>query len=683
MKIFFDNENDYYYNERIGSCKWLGKVDVMTLLEQLPLWNHAAIRVLDVRRSTLQSRESVHGFLLPASAFLVAVTGNAKILIDGVEHIADCCYVCHAGKGATLDIIQVAEKFDYYFIFYKAVLMLPSRKELLNAYRDHNPFQMQYGFAPAYPLGILSRVEQMHTYWLLDAELERFRVRAMFHQLVYDLLQQLHAHEGTGTTAVQPDYVSQTIRYMEERYADPISLQDLANALHCNERKLQRLFKAKLRIGPMEYLIQVRMNHAQEMLLNTNLPLKVIAESVGYGDSYYFSRAFKKHCGVSPLHFRQNRRISASYMSRYSIGSRPILSYNDDCDNHYQQPYGGVIGMNRSKRSVLAVSLMLSLILLLSACTTGNGTGNNAGGASPTGSQSNVAASNNNTAQPAQQAYPVVIKHMKGELTLEQHPSKIAVLDTKFVDQLVTLNEQPAGSVKAAADKSDFPAYLTDKLTDVKLLGTRDEPNLEAIAAMEPDLIICTEFQEKVYESLSKIAPTIMLDFNEDWRDTLVTFGKIVGNAEEATNVLEAYNEKTSKLKEELKAKLGDQTVALIRPRDEGVRIHTAGHRTGAILYNDLGLSAPQQVIDEKDTAYQVPLEALPEVGADHYFLVQDDMFKEIVEEFQQTETWKSIEAVKNNQVYDVDSNVWIAYYGPIAINMIVDRVAEIFIGTP
>lgn len=661
---------------RCGKQTW--KVNIMKLQEQLPLWNHAAIRVLDVRRSMLRLGDGVQGFRLPASAFLVAVAGQARVLIDGTEHIVDRCYVCHAGKGATIDIKQVAEPFDYYMIFYKAVLAVTSRKELLNVYRDNNPFQMQYGFAPNYPLGVLAKIEQMHTYWLLDAQLEKFHVRAIFHQLVYDLLLQLHAHEGTSMA--QPNYVSQTIRFMEERYAEPISLQDIASTLHCSERQLQRLFKAKLNIGPLEYLIRIRMDHAQALLLKTNFPLKVIAESVGYGDSYYFSRAFKKHFGVSPLYFRQNRRISSSYVSGYPIGSSPNLSYNNDRDNHYQHVNGGVLGMNRSKGSILAVSLMLSLILLLGACATapGNGSGNNTGGASPT----STASSNTNAAQAAQQAYPVVIKHAKGEITLEQHPTKIAVLDTKFVDQLVALSEQPAGSVKAAADKTDFPEYLSEKLTDVKLLGTRDEPNLEAIAAMEPDLIICTEFQEKVYDSLSKIAPTIMLDFDENWRDTLTTFGKITGKSEEASAVLEAYNEKTAKLKEELKTKLGEQTVALIRPRDEGIRIHTPSHRTGDILYNDLGLSAPQQVLDEKDTAYQISFEAFPEVGADHYFLVHDDMFKEVVEEFQQTETWKSVEAVKNNQVYEVDSNIWIAYYGPIAINMIVDRTAEIFLGT-
>ncbi|GKU80056.1 AraC family transcriptional regulator [Paenibacillus sp. L3-i20] len=652
----------------------------MTLLEQLPLWNHASIRVLDVRRSFVQQGESIQNFRLPASAFLIATYGGAQVRIDGNEHVIDRVYVCHAGKGASLDIFQVVERLDYYLIFYKAMMALPCRKELLTMYQNNNPFQVQYGFAPFNPLNIQSRIEHMNRQWQLDAQLEKFHVRALFHQFVYELFQQFNGCTGASTN--QPDYVSQTIRYMKEHYGDAISLDDLASVLHCTPRQLQRLFKEKLGISPLEYLIQVRMGHAQSMLVNTNATLKVIAESVGYADHYYFSRAFKKFVGVSPIHYRYNCRLNPSYLSQNSIGSNDILSYSVEDDNHYRKYGEGVRNMNRSTKPMLAISLMLSLILLLGACTTGGGTGNNGRDANQTTQSSTVSPS----AQPVeatQQSYPVVIKHMKGEYTLEQRPEKIAVLDTQFVDQLVALNEQPAGSVTAAGDTSDFPNYLMDKLTDVKVLGTKDEPNLEAILGMAPDFIICTEFQEEIYESLTKIAPTIMLNRNEDWKDTLVTFGKIVGKEQEAASVLEAYQEKVDKLKADLVLKLNGQSVALIRPRDDGIRVHTPSHRTAAILYNDLGLTAPEQVKVEKDTAYHISLEAMSDVGADHYFLLKDDMFKSLAEEFQSTEVWKSIDAVKNNRVYEVDTTLWIAYYGPIAINMVVDQITEAFIGTP
>ncbi|MBH5318401.1 AraC family transcriptional regulator [Paenibacillus sp. GSMTC-2017] len=649
----------------------------MKILEQLPLWNHAAIRVLDVRRSIVQSGESVLQFRLPASAFIYVVIGEAKILIDRNEYVVDHCFVCHAGKGATLDIVQVAEKIDYYIIYYKAAMVLPCRRDLLSMFENNNPFQIQYGLVPSYPLSLLTKVEQIYKQWQLGEQLEKFHVRALFHQFVYEMLQQLH---NNGKAFVkQPDIVSQSIRYMEEHFASPISLEDLASALHCSTRQLQRAFKEKLRMGPIEYLIQVRMDHAQAMLVNTNVSLKSIAESVGYGDSYYFSRAFKKYSGVAPIYFRHNSRINPFKLSRKSIGTRDLLSYSVDDDNHYRIRNEGAYKMNRSSKPLLAVSLMLSLMLFLGACSTGSGTTTRES-SQPT-SQTNTVTPSASAEQAAQQSYPVVIKTLKGDFTLEQRPERIAVLDTQFVDHLVALSEQPAGSVTADGDSADFPSYLTDKLKDVKLLGTRDEPNLEAIVAMAPDFIICTEFQEKIYDSLTKIAPTVMLDRNEDWRDTLITFGKIVGNEQEATLAVDAYKQKIDKLKAELALKLNGESVALIRPRDDGIRVHTPSHRTAAILHQDLGLVAPEQVKQEKDTAYHISLEALPDVGADHYFLLKNDMFKSLVEEYEKTEVWKSIDAVKQNKVYTVDTTLWIAYYGPIAINLVVDQIAETLLG--
>ncbi|WP_244226519.1 ABC transporter substrate-binding protein [Paenibacillus protaetiae] len=275
----------------------------------------------------------------------------------------------------------------------------------------------------------------------------------------------------------------------------------------------------------------------------------------------------------------------------------------------------------------------------------------------------------------------MTIKHLKGEYTLEKKPEIIAVLDTKFVDQLVALNEQPAGSVTAAGSDTDFPEYLSDRLGDVKVLGTRDEPNLEAILALKPDLILMTDFQEKFYDNVSKIAPTIVLDFDEDWRVTLETMGKIMGKQAEAKAVQQAYDEKASKLKAQIAAKLGNETVALIRPRTEGIRVHTPLHRTGAILYTDLGLNVPESVAAVNDTAYEISLEAMNEIGADHYFLLSDALFAQSVADLKNTKVWKSLDPVKNNRVYEVDSTLWIAYYGPIANSLIIDQAAKALLG--
>ncbi|AIQ56213.1 ABC transporter substrate-binding protein [Paenibacillus borealis] len=338
------------------------------------------------------------------------------------------------------------------------------------------------------------------------------------------------------------------------------------------------------------------------------------------------------------------------------------------------------------RQSGLLMVWMLVLVLVLTACGTGGDT-NGGTAAQPSAAASaepsppsDTEAQSSPEAQAAA-AFPVTISHLKGEYTLTEKPKVIAALDVKFADQLIAVGERPAGSV-VAGTKDEFPEYLNAQMGDVKVLGTRDEPNLEAIVALNPDLILMTDFQEEVYDSVSQIAPTVVLDFYEDWRDTLAVIGAITGKQAEAETVRQAYEGKITGLREQLAAKLGDETVALIRPRPEGIRVHGPDHRTGSILYEDLGLNAPafvQEITD--DTSVEISMETVADVGADHYFLLSDDLFAKEAEALAGSPVWKSLDAVKNNRAYDVNSTLWIAYYGPLALNIIVDQASEALLG--
>lgn len=274
----------------------------------------------------------------------------------------------------------------------------------------------------------------------------------------------------------------------------------------------------------------------------------------------------------------------------------------------------------------------------------------------------------------------LVIRHAKGELRLPQPPKRIAVLDVQYADQLITLNELPAGSVGIGAFSiSCFPDYLQDMRGQFKPLGTCECPDIEAIASLRPDLIICTQMHEAIYARLCQFAPTLMFHRNEDWRATLGIFGEITGKRQAADRKLQEYTDKTAKLSNKLAEKLHGQRVALIRPRDAFIRVHTAAHRTGAILYQDLRLPAPFYISGNfvPDTAYHIPVEALPEVNASHYFVLCNSMFQERVTDMQNSDVWNSLAAVQRRCVYTVDASNWIGSYGPTGINRIVEDVAR------
>ncbi|REE90635.1 two-component system response regulator YesN [Paenibacillus taihuensis] len=105
--------------------------------------------------------------------------------------------------------------------------------------------------------------------------------------------------------------VVETVRqYIDSQYMNEISLSMLADRFHINTTYLSELFKKQIGTTFSDYLIQVRIGKAEELLADPNLRLADIAELVGFANSSYLSSVFKKMYGVSPNEYR-NRSIGA------------------------------------------------------------------------------------------------------------------------------------------------------------------------------------------------------------------------------------------------------------------------------------------------------------------------------------------------------------------------------------
>lgn len=83
-------------------------------------------------------------------------------------------------------------------------------------------------------------------------------------------------------------------------------LPELLRSAGINYEYMRKLFQRQTGVSPMKYLIQRRIESACVMLLDKSLPLKTIAEKLGYPSPYAFSAQFKKFMGVAPLQFRHH-----------------------------------------------------------------------------------------------------------------------------------------------------------------------------------------------------------------------------------------------------------------------------------------------------------------------------------------------------------------------------------------
>lgn len=100
------------------------------------------------------------------------------------------------------------------------------------------------------------------------------------------------------------DTLQQIHQYIQDRFAEPLSLDFLADHFAISSSYLSRSFKKRYQIGLVDFITQVRMEKARQLIQSSPLPLTEIAAAVGIPDPKYFSRVFKRAVGCSPAEYR-------------------------------------------------------------------------------------------------------------------------------------------------------------------------------------------------------------------------------------------------------------------------------------------------------------------------------------------------------------------------------------------
>ena len=110
-----------------------------------------------------------------------------------------------------------------------------------------------------------------------------------------------------AATAVRSDTGNRTLerslRYIHSSYNREIRIPELAKMEMLSNSRYITVFKERTGLSPSEYLINLRMNAACDLLKNTKMSVKQVAVSVGYKDAHFFSRLFKRKTGNSPQEY--------------------------------------------------------------------------------------------------------------------------------------------------------------------------------------------------------------------------------------------------------------------------------------------------------------------------------------------------------------------------------------------
>lgn len=102
------------------------------------------------------------------------------------------------------------------------------------------------------------------------------------------------------------ELVQRIIQYLEENYAQNITLSSLEDAFFFNASYISRVFKQKTGKNYSDYLLGIRLEHAKELLRNSSHSIAYISDTTGFGNSKYFSKIFKEKVGMQPVQYRKS-----------------------------------------------------------------------------------------------------------------------------------------------------------------------------------------------------------------------------------------------------------------------------------------------------------------------------------------------------------------------------------------
>jgi iron complex transport system substrate-binding protein len=163
---------------------------------------------------------------------------------------------------------------------------------------------------------------------------------------------------------------------------------------------------------------------------------------------------------------------------------------------------------------------------------------------------------------------PLKVQHALGETKVPGQAQEPLTLTVDALDDTLALKVRPA---RAAVPDAKLPAYLTEAGRGVSLMQPVTASDLAAVDAVHPDLILgSADGQGKLYEDLSRIAPTVMTDGGGgQWKLNLRLLGEALGRTNDAEQLLTDYDREAGEAREAI---AGRPTVAVVRMTVNGLR---------------------------------------------------------------------------------------------------------------
>ena len=278
--------------------------------------------------------------------------------------------------------------------------------------------------------------------------------------------------------------------------------------------------------------------------------------------------------------------------------------------------------------------------------------------------------------------FPRTVVHYQGETTINAAPTKVVVISTGQADAMLSLGMCPIGSTTASGAEGPIPQYLKDAYPDqasaietITKVGSRTEPDIEAIGALKPDLILTNiagkDDADTLYKNFSAIAPTVVMrGTGQFWKTDLLLLADALGKREAAQSLLDTLKKEATEAGSALSSA---GTISLLRRNSDKLRIFGPISFAGSVVA-DMGLQRPDTQQFTDGVSKELSSETLDQADGDWLFYgIQGDKDEELTGQA----LWGSLKAVSAGHAVKVDDDPFFLNAGPTAARVVRDQIVK------
>lgn len=247
--------------------------------------------------------------------------GECRIEADGTEYVCAGGEFCLIQPGSLLlleGVTSTITPFAHLDLFYNPLReqSFPTRagqvdlteyKELMQPrLNDLEDVRVPVRFTPAQPVRFRDTMLRMIASWQRSDPLSRLEAQHDATELILTVLRE-HGGQEKQAASAEPT-LNWITSYFSFNLSEPLSVEQMAGRAHLSPSRFSAVFKERFGVPPHKYLLQLRIQHAGELLKTTGLGLQDIAAYCGFADIHHFSKAFKRSTGLSPGAYREAQR---------------------------------------------------------------------------------------------------------------------------------------------------------------------------------------------------------------------------------------------------------------------------------------------------------------------------------------------------------------------------------------